>query len=290
MHKQNCLVTGATGYVGSNLIQRLFDMNFNVGILTRNKNGCPLKNKEIKMFEYNQDFMSVKFAIDSFKPTLIIHLAAFQSVETNHQIDELISANITFGSYLLDAIKDNKKVYFINIGTYWQFTSTNCANTFYAATKTAFQSILDYYTNYFNISAYTLVLMDVYGPNDPRKKLIPLLLNAARTNQSFNMTSGTQKKNFVYIDDVIDSIIHALSLLQNDQSNTHQMFYVSTSELISIRSLVDKITKILNKNLNITYNKPKSLHEINTPIIKNRLPEWEPKFSLDQGLKKCCNE
>ena len=53
-------------------------------------------------------------------------------------------------------------------------------NSLYSATKSSFQPILDYYAQYFSFNIITLILMDVYGPNDPRNKLIPTLIQTAK--------------------------------------------------------------------------------------------------------------
>jgi nucleoside-diphosphate-sugar epimerase len=244
------LVTGASGFIGKHLCARLRADGWDVEEVCRG----PIVIEK--------------------KPDVVFHLASlFLSSHTPEKIPALIDSNILFGTQLLEATSPTQ---FISVGTSWQHYKNHQYDpvNLYAATKQAFEDILTYYVNARGVSAITLKLFDIYGPRDPREKLIPYLLR----NKNAVMTKGEQLVSLVYIDDAVDALITAV----RQGSGTYA---VNADEPISLRDLVAEISAI--KPLSVEFTRAYREREVMEPWDGPRLPGWHPKTSLREGLLKC---
>ena len=170
----NCIITGATGYIGSHVLRHLLDKGWEVSIVAQSNFGYANIEDlipQIDVFEYEGDISSL---IDFFKrknADVVMHLAA--AVITNYkpeQIPTLIRSNIEFGTEILEAMRQSATRLFIGTGSYWQNYKSDSYSPvdLYAATKEAFEKILQYYVEAFGIRAITLRLFDIYGEDDRR--------------------------------------------------------------------------------------------------------------------------
>ena len=97
---------------------------------------------------------------------------------------------------------------------------------------------------------------------------------------------GKQTRSFLYIDDCIEATLNLF------YSSFHGPINIGSEEKVSINEMIDKIEKISNKKVKRNYqlDKPKGVRGRNSDntLIRNQL-NWEPKFSLYQGLEKTYN-
>jgi nucleoside-diphosphate-sugar epimerase len=291
--KKRAIVTGATGFVGSNLAKKLISNGWEVH--TINRRVTPFLDKLAQLGVKNTIIQNgseslIPKIISSINPHVVFHLAA--CVITNHvprDIDQLMESNIIFGAYILEGLRDCETKNIINTGTFWQHYLNNnySAVNLYAASKQAFQSIIDFYVESYSIKAITLKLFDNYGPNDSRNKLFNQLSKAAKTGNDIDMTMGEQIINLVYIDDVVESFVVAYDLINDATFNGHSQFKVSSSEEISLKDLVLLYEKTLGKPIKINWGaKPYRDREMfYCPKIGSNLPNWTPKVTLQKGLK-----
>jgi nucleoside-diphosphate-sugar epimerase len=177
---------------------------------------------------------------------------------------------------------------FINTGTSWQNAEREGFRPFnlYAATKEAFEQILGYYVD-LRLSAVTLRLFDVYGPADPRSKLINLLSDIAASGKSLDMTPGEQKIDLVHVDDVCRAYEYAISYALDQSPPAHHVFGVSSGNPIGLHDLVDLFERVRGVKCNINWGKrPYRAREIMEPYKGYKpLPGWRPHVKLEDGLR-----
>ena len=102
------------------------------------------------------------------------------------------------------------------------------------------------------------------------------------------MSPGNQEIRYIYIDDVIEAYLKAIELLKNDKVQKSETFSVCGLENFTLNALITHINVILGKNLN-TNTGFYSYREREIMICKPKypkLPEWEPKISIEKGIKK----
>ncbi|HDL8400218.1 TPA: NAD-dependent epimerase/dehydratase family protein, partial [Yersinia enterocolitica] len=224
--------------------------------------------------------------VENINPDIVIHIASLTSVTHDYStIENLLRSNIEFPTKLLEAMEVAGVKKFINTGTTWQ--NYNSADyepvNLYAATKQAFEDILKYYIFAKGFSSITLRLFDTYGPNDTRKKLIPLLDRLAETKESLDMSEGNQEIELVHINDICSAYKTAILKLQDGQPGYANVYSVDTGSRMSLKKLVKLYEKVNDVTLNINWGaRPPREREI-MRLCTNLtvLPNWSPTIPLD---------
>jgi len=292
-HK-TALITGATGFVGANLVKRLAEGGWKIHIIIRpNSHLDIIKDIIDKVFihKHNGTTASMIDIVRKSNPSIVFHLASlFLAEHQSKDIEQLIKSNILFGTQLVEAMV-NKGIYkLINTGTSWQHYNNEDYNPvcLYAATKQAFEDILTFYVKTTPLKVITLKLFDTYGPKDPRAKLFSLLKKAAEEQKSLAFSPGEQLIDIVYIDDVIDAFMLASERLLNGKVENYEEYTVSSGKPIKLRELVETYEKIIGKKLPIEWGgRSYRPREVMVPWNKGkRLPGWSVKVELEEGIKK----
>lgn len=291
MNKERLLITGATGYVGSNLVKHLLQAGHDIHILVRQHSKLDtLETIQTQLTIHRHDG-STEHMVDlvkTAKPTTVLHLASlFLAQHQTSDITRLIESNVLFPCQLLEAMVVNGVKHFINTGTSWQHHDNQAYNpvNLYAASKQAFEDLLSYYTETAQIKACSLLLFDTYGPADPRGKLISLLWKTALQQTPLAMSPGEQEIDLVHINDVARAFELALDQLPT-QAQNHVRYGVSSGHPVPLKTLVREFERITGYHLPIEFGgRPYRPREVmHTWNRFTSVPLWRPLVSLDEGL------
>ncbi len=285
------LITGATGFIGSNLL-KAWSKTHELGIIVRPSSNISdeIASHSSEQFVYDGGFDSINNAFKSFEPEVVIHLASYYVYEHNQEeIDTLIESNIKVGTYLLEGMKANGVKYLINTGTSFEHfgADENAAVNLYAATKQAFGDLCKYYCDAGFIRAVTLKLFDSYGDGDERKKLLNLLKTNLQTQEELRLSAGEQIIDIVHVSDLISAYQVVLENISSYKEN-YQEFGLSGQQRCTLKELVELIEKIAEKKTNIKWGaRPYRDREVMNPWESyEQLPGWKPKISLNEGIKR----
>jgi nucleoside-diphosphate-sugar epimerase len=290
----NVCVTGATGFVGKNLVKSLQALGgMSVTVITRSKESCE-KIKELNTECYLDDG-DTEHLIGFFRERkfdTVIHLASLY-LKDHHskQIDDLISSNILFSTRLLEASVKSSVKSFINTGTLWQHYEDKLYSpvNLYAATKQALEAIAQYFRETSGLFFTTVYLNDTYGPGDTRKKILNIW-NSMGESDRLDMSPGEQIINLLHIDDVVDGYIKLIKLVQSGKlsKDSSSAFVLKAKEELTLRQLAVLFERIAGKKLNINWGgHPYKSREVMTVWDKGvAVPGWTPRVSLDEGLKQ----
>jgi len=293
LHKKRALVTGATGYVGSNLVRHLLAQAWDVHIITRHDSDLKILDSiisDITVHQHDETSIGMVEAVKNAQPDIVFHLASlFLAQHKTEDIDALISSNLLFSTQLIEAIAVNGVKYFVNTGTSWQHYNNEDYNpvNLYAATKQAFEDILTYYIEAHGMKATTLVLFDTYGTDDHRSKLISLLWKTAITQQPLAMSPGEQMIDLVHIDDVMRAYTLAADALQN-QTEGHMHYGVSSGKAMRLIDLVSAFQEATQTTLPITFGeRPYRQREVMLTWSKyETVPGWHVEVPFEDGIKQ----
>lgn len=290
------LVTGATGFIGSHIARRLVRDGWQVHILTR------AGSRLLNALEFSQIINQVHDGstegmvrcVAQSNPDVVFHLASHvQSSHTVKDVDPLIASNILFGNQLLEAMRVNEIKKIINTGTFWQNYNKEAYNPvcLYAATKQAFEAILEYYVQACGIKAITLKLFDSYGHDDPRPKLFHLLSKSAISGEPLDMSPGGQLIDIVHIDDVTEAYVIAAERLLDGEVSMHEYYEVSSGHQMPLKELVDKYAEFSGQNIQVNWGaKLYREREVMVPLNMGiALPGWRAKVDLQSGLRPIMN-
>jgi len=289
------LITGATGFIGKNLVNKLSNEGNQIFItLLPNENNPFIENKIID-FVLDGDYMLklITFlsenAIDG-----IIHLASVvQSGDhKSEEVSHLIDTNIKFSVIVLEsAVKANVN-WFINTGTYWQHYNNEDYSpvNLYAATKQAFMDIAKFYWQTEKIKFCTIKLFDTYGPNDTRPKIFNLWEKVAKNQESLDMSKGEQIIDISHIDDIISAFTLLVNHLNNQNNNNQNgaEYAVKAENRFTLKQLAHIYEETLGVKLNINWG-ARAYREREVMIPWDNcsvVPGWKPKINISEGIKK----
>jgi len=291
------LLSGATGFVGSHLARRLDLDGWGVHIITRKTSSLqPIHSILDRLILHTHDGTTegMMAIMEKARPDVVFHLASnFLESHTPQDLVPLLESNVIFGTQLVEAMVENGMYSLVNTGTSWQHYKNKDYSPvcLYAATKQAFEALLQYYVEATPLQVITLKLFDTYGPGDPRQKLFSSLNEAASKNEPIAMSPGEQLIDLVYIDDVVEAYIIAAARLQNKSVLAHESYAVSSGRPISLTELVRLFTTETRTALTIQWGgRPYRPREVMVPWSSGEcLPGWNAKVSLKEGLRRIAN-
>lgn len=288
------LITGGTGYVGSCLTKRLVAEHWEVHLIVRAESDlAALASIADQMILHIHDGSTdgMIHILKAAKPNVVFHLASlFLPQHTPKDVIPLIQSNIAFATQLVEAMAQNNVQNLINTGTSWQhYENKNYSPVcLYAATKQAFEAVLQYYVEAQSIKAITLELFDTFGPNDPRPKLLHLLRKILQSGETLAMSPGEQMLDIVYIDDVIDAYLLSAERLINAEGVMHERYAVSSGKPMSLKEVVARFEMATGKKPSIQWGgRPYRDREVMLTWDKgNILPGWSAKTTFEEGLQR----
>lgn len=292
MSDRTALLTGITGFIGGAVAKRLLAEGWRVAAILRCGRQRPsiAPDERLSFHEHQGTGVSLSAIVRETAPDLVFHLASvFLADHQRDDVDRLITSNVLFPTQLLEAMSDNGVSRIVNAGTSWQHFETSAYRpvNLYAATKQAFEDVLAYYHDARKISAINLKLFDTWGPEDTRRKLINILLEAARSGQRIDMSPGEQVLDLTHIDDVVDAFLRAGDMLLSLDEPIRKSFFVS-GERHTLRSLVEVVGQALDRPIDASFGgRPYREREVFRPVapdVGDELPGWRPKRTLLQHL------
>ncbi len=217
------LVSGPSGFIGSNLLLNLCTKKKIVALTTSDKKKDFFKHDNIEWIHSKE----LKVQEDILKTCdTLIHLASAgvnQNIE--HELVDIFKTNVV-SSYdlILNCLKSGFKriIYIGSCSEYGYMASKKKGNlnvydalmpaNQYAATKAALTALLYPLTNYFDTEIRIIRAFQIYGPNENPERLYPTIIKAIKTKKVVEITSGTQLKYFIPVENLISSITKILDI------------------------------------------------------------------------------
>ena len=274
MKKGTYLITGCAGFIGSNLVKKLYK-NYELILVDDLSEGSiinlprTLRTKIIKKKIQNIKNLKIK------KLNGIFHLAAQSSVSLSlNNFYKSSTNNIESSLKVFEFSKQFSApvVYASSSAVYGNLPLGNDQKEKFSITSPYAQDKLtvEYYAKIlfeiFKISSVGLRLFNVYGPgqrhNSPYSAVIPIFINRMLKKLPVIINGGFQTRDFVYVQDVIDVMLMLMKKIQKQK--TFQIFNFGTGRSVKI----DFLFKLIKKNINV---EPK--------IIRRKLDKFDPKKS-----------
>ena len=271
---KNILLTGSTGFIGSELLKYLSTYN-KVYITVRKKYKINSNNENITKIYFNSH-KNLSYKIKKLKIDTVVHCATHYV--KNHKFEDikkLSESNILFGNIILENLKIMRVKKFVNFSTVWENydgKKDNCYNL-YSAYKAGFGKIISFYKKENkNIKFLNLVISDTFGLRDKRKKLVNLLKTNYKRNLVTKVISKNLYINLLNVKDIVSAI--KLILKKNYKSDT---YILKNKNNFKIYDIIKKIEKYSQKKIKVKWLSNKIIKE---KIYKFKtLKGWKPKNS-----------
>ena len=285
------LVTGATGFVGSRLTERLVDEGWAVHVLVRASSSLDrlaVVRDRLTVVVDPGDVDGLTAALASVELDACFHLAAhFVGQHTPADVMPLVEANVALPARLAEALAGRTDLVLVNTGSAWQHVGGDDYNpaALYAATKQACKDILRFHADAGAFRVVNLALFDSYGPRDPRAKLLALLRRAQADGTPLGMSSGHQLIDLVYVDDVADAFIAAVGATPDKD---FPEYAVSSGSPLSLRELVTLVERVTGVPVPVEWGvRPPRAKEMLAPWdVGPPVPGWAPRVPLEEGIRR----
>ncbi len=301
LKNKKILITGATGFVGSNLLRRCLQENAKVHIFTAAASDkWRIKGFLNRVNEHHVDLLDRKRlakAVSKIKPDIIFHLAAYGVSALQKDVNRIIKTNFFGTMNLVNACNDVEFELFVNTGSVFEYgikSGLLKENELpepvsdYGASKAAATLYCQAIGKKENYPIITLRLFTPYGYYEEAQRLIPSVIISCLNNKNPKVSSPDYVRDFIFIEDVMDAYIKAAA---NGKSARREIFNIASGKKHSVGEVVHTIIKLTNDKLKPEWGSVPNYHieskEWQASISKvKRLLNWQPKHNLEQGLKK----
>lgn len=290
MFKQNILVTGGCGFIGSNLVNKLVNLGHNVFVIDR-----VLQQQNVKATYYKLNLIEFEDCLPLFKNIdVVFHLASEVSIKfCNENPKDCLNNNTVITTNVLECCRINKIKLFVFSSTaalYKQNKNNSCKETdptdtinSYSLSKLYGEQLCSIYFNMYNINTICLRYFNVYGNNILTSKYSSVLNNFLY-NSKHNLPicingDGTQTRDFVHVEDVVNANISCLNV---NSLAYGQVFNIGTGSSISII----EIATTLSNNIVYVSSVPGEIKHSKANIVKaKKILKWKPVNKLVSWLK-----
>lgn len=290
------LITGATGFIGRRIVEKLVGEVDGIEILTLNRD----VEKAKVLLPYgvcrHELTSAMGQAVSGFKPEVCLHLATFSTSRNDSAVIEpMIEANITFGVGLLDALREAGGLkLFVNVGSFAEYRNGIDGGLkdayLYTATKSAFRHFVEYYAALCDFKYLTAVPYTVYGGKDTAKKLMDYMIDSIDAVEPVKMSPGEQILDFVHVDDVVRFFVAVVRSIDRVEDMPQGMTcHLGTGVGTKVRDLAKMIEGHVGKKLNIEwgglYYRPLDVMRAVAPKFESDVIDWRAEIDLDRGIE-----
>lgn len=275
------LVTGGAGFIGTNLILKLLEENYNILSLDNYSTG--LKSNEIPGVKYIvSDIHNITFIKENID--ICFHLAAQSRVQPSFENPyESIKTNVIGTTKVMEWAK-NKKVKIVYAGS--SSKHHNPSDSPYAMSKYLGEEICNLYKKSFKINVEIARFYNVYGPYEPLDEkngnVIGIWQVKVLKNKPLEIVGdGNQKRDFTHVIDIVDGLI---KIAETDIKH-NDAWEIGTGVNYSINELYDMFNKRFNVNSVYINDQPGNYRETlrtNDDLIN--LLNWHPEDRLKEYI------
>lgn len=284
----NCLktilLTGATGFLGSNILKKFLSLDYELIILKRSfSNVWRIQECLSEVTSYNLDEMDLSQLFEKRKIDVVLHCATDYGRKTINPI-ELVQANLMLPLRLLHlSLEYNVKV-FVNTDTILDKRVSQ-----YSLSKKQFFEWLQLYSN--KLVCINVALEHFYGPMDDDSKFLSFVVKQLLEGvPSIALTAGEQKRDFIYIDDVVSAFLTILPQVETKAFGFYE-FQIGTGKTTRIKDVIEK-AKLICGNEKSVLNfgaLPYRYHEVMESSVDLQAISalgWKPTIELKDGLQR----
>ena len=305
-------MTGAAGFIGSSLVDRLLDVGHEViGIdcLT------PYYDQKIKQSNLFKAFDSNNFALHTIDLsedkldkyldgiTHIFHQAGQPGVRASwgNDFNDYVSWNVIATQRLLEsALASRSLVSFVAASSSSVYGS---AETFptnesqmpspispYGVSKLAAENLVTLYGTQFGLPTVNLRYFTVYGPRQRPDMAIRRLVECAFTGDVFELAGdGEQIRDFTFIDDVVESNLAASRLTQFEPGSFPRVINIGGGEGTSMNRLIEMVGKLSSRRVDVrivdrAVGDPRRTGA--DVSLASQYLDWRPKTGMQEGINK----
>ena len=301
-------MTGAGGFIGSQLVERLLAEGARVRAFVRyNSRGDPgllrlLSNQELTRIEIVagdlQDEHAVRKAVQGIQ--IIFHLGAMISIPYSYQHPvEVVKTNFVGTLNILTASREfaverlihtsSSEVYGTAIQIPMSETHPLQGQSPYSASKIGADKLVESFSCSFELPVVTVRPFNTYGPRQSARAVIPTIITQALTKETIHLGNQNTRRDFTFVEDTITGLMMAAEV----PGIEGKVFNLGTGQEITIGELAQKIIQKTGRPVEVTADpvrlrteRSEVLRLLSDNTLVRKTLGWAPEVSLDDGLDR----
>ena len=301
---RSALVTGATGFLGSALVEHLLARGIETFCLVRSKRddrtrALPSAARAIDVSSLTVSELKSKLA--GVKADVIFNLASYGVQQADRDPAELIKGNVGVLASLLEATAGWPLRRFVHVGSCSEYgfpesgnvpiTETQTARpaSLYGAAKAASVLFGTALASQLHIPFVTLRLFGVFGPHEAPDRVVPYLIRKLRKNELVDLTPGEQVRDFLYEDDVMEALAAAA---ESSALKEGKVYNVCSAQPTRVRDIGEAVADALGKPRQLLHwgERPYRADEPMWLVGDNgrfrAATCWQPHISVQEGIRR----
>ncbi|HJZ58928.1 MAG TPA: NAD-dependent epimerase/dehydratase family protein [Gemmataceae bacterium] len=299
----NCVVTGAAGFIGSHLCERLLaDGHAVVGV------DCftpyyprPVKERNLAGLRRQPHFAFHEIDLSEGVPAELVkgaewvfHLAAMPGLTRSWLDFDLYNRhNLTATHRLLETLKASpslkRMIYASTSSVYGKYASGDESlptrpSSPYGITKLAGEQMCRVYGDEFGVPVVVLRYFSVYGPRQRPEMGYHLFINAILREKPITLTGdGLQVRGNTYFADCVEATVRATAAMPGE------VFNLGGGELVTVVEVIRKLERIIGKKAIVERHPPRKGDQLATGADVTKLFRhlgWKPTTGIDEGLAR----
>jgi nucleoside-diphosphate-sugar epimerase len=304
--RRRVLVTGASGFIGSHLVTRLLAEGAVVHVLLRpgaSADRLGAVRHALRVHEGDVTYPpSVRTAVAKSKPHVVFHLAADTGVRRLSEgwagVERSVEVNLRGTLTVLRAALESPTPVkrFVRAGGLEEYgsgptpyveTQRERPISAYSASQVAATHYCEMLQRGSDTGIVTLRPALVYGPGQSADFLIPSLIASCLRGEDFDMTAGTQHRDLLYVDDLIDAFV----LAATRDGLRSEVINVGHGVEHAIGDVADAIVRLTGSRSRIRFGaKPERgadlAHLVTTTTRAAEVLGWRARVPLEEGLRR----
>jgi nucleoside-diphosphate-sugar epimerase len=281
------LITGASGFLGSNLRERLLDRQFQVHATSRTRRDSDHPNLHWWQCDLQQ-FSAVQSLFDEVRPDIVYHLAGHVSAAPDMDLvlptfDSLLGSSLN----VLAAGTSSGCQRIVTIGSLTE-PSENLRDPTpsspYAAAKWAATAYARMFHKLYETPVVILRLFMTYGPRQRDTKILPYVIRSLLQGSAPSLSSGRWGADWIFVDDAVDAFVLAATRPGIDGCTID----VGTGTLTSIRDVVHTVVELIDPvvepQFGVLADRPDEEVRVADTESAKAILDWSANTSLEQGL------
>lgn len=299
------LVTGAAGFIGSHLTERLLEEGHEViGIdsftdyypkVLKDINAEDIKSKGATLFIKDLAKDDLTEVVDGIE--VVYHLAAQPGISATTPFEDYLKNNVVATHRLLEAVEDlDTFKFFVNCGTssIYGLDASKSEDevprpaSFYGVTKLAAEQLVLARNRDKNMPACSLRLFSVYGERERPEKLYPRVYRSIFTDYKFPLYEGSLEhlRSYTYVGDIVDGFV---SVLNNMEKVNGEIINVGLDSTVTTGEALEILEEVMGEKCKyeLKPRRPGDQYKTSAVIDKAReLLNYDPKTQPAEGFKK----
>jgi UDP-glucuronate 4-epimerase len=299
------LVTGAAGFIGSHLAEKLVDLGHTVvGLdcftdyyprILKEQNAGDIKSKGVELLELDLSEDDLAGAVEGVD--VVYHLAAQPGISSKVSFETYVKNNIVATERLLKAVENSPSLkLFVNVCTSSVYgalatvpeTAEPKPTSYYGVTKLAAEQLVLARQRDKRFPGCSVRLFSVYGERERPEKLYPLLIKSILTGKSFPLFEGSDKhlRSYTYVGDIVKGL---LSLLTSPQEYVGEIFNLGLDTTMTTGEGIKIVEEIIGEPARIETKPKRAGDQLKTQAIIDKARKflnYDPSTHPREGLEK----